>query len=561
MFRESLAVACLALTLIAAGAARAQDDATVVRTEYGPVAGAAGDGVIVFRGIPYAKPPVGDLRWRAPQPPDPWTEVKAARALASDCMQQMAKFEPIATTCSEDCLFLNVWRPAGAATNLPVLVWIHGGGFVGGGSSIPYYDGSAFARQEIVVVSFNYRLSRIGFFAHQALIAAKEGAVGNFGYMDQVAALQWVQRNIARFRGDPQRVTIIGESAGGASVLTMITSLMAEGLFSQAMVMSGGGREPLVTRPMTGGPEAADQADVRFAADSLGINGVGAEALAALRARTAQDLVRRHDLDAVVKEGLRCVTTQLESNTPDPACTPIHTGTPMIDGTIVPGTPEEVLGAGKGTSVPIIIGTTAADAPEFFPPSVSDPYSYFGADARAARSHYKLPMAASAFLSVSGKGNLKKVAPVLSIGADMTMHEPARFVARQMLARKRRAWLYRFTYTAESTRPKSKKQTQAGELPFLFQTLDARYGDSTTAKDREMARVFNTYVANFVKTGDPNGAGLAAWPPFNPSRFELMDFTLDGPKYGEDPRAKGIELVERAADTRVGLQRGRSTGR
>jgi para-nitrobenzyl esterase len=530
-----------------------------VRIESGMITGALQGDAHAFKGIPYAAPPVGDLRWREPQPVAAWVGVRETTAFGHDSMQdvEVSDAEPIQTTPSEDCLYLNVWRPAYADADdkLPVLVWIHGGGFVGGGTSIPFYDGSAFARQGIVVVSMNYRLGRLGFFAHPALLKSKEGLVGNFGYMDQIAALQWVQRNVAAFGGDPNKVTLVGESAGGASVLAMMTSPVTKELFHQAVVMSGGGRQPLVGGQMTGGSPAApsvDQVDAKFA-QSLGIDGDGADALKALRALPAEAFVKGYDLNAVFQVALSCVAAQLKNPAShDPDCKPPLAGTQMIDGAIVTGTPEAVLKSGAAAYVPLIIGTTALDLPEYFPPSLSDPYAYFGDDAKAAREHYRLPFIARAVLVLKGQSQLKDLLPLASIGSDMTMHEPARFVARQMTARGKPAWVYRFTYTAESTRPDSDKQGHAGELPFMFDMLAAKYGDAVSANDRRMAQAFNTYVGNFVKTGNLNGGGLPHWPAFDPAHFNLMDFSLnDGPAYVPDPRADGIRLVERATDARA----------
>ena len=524
-----------------------------VTIDSGEIEGVASGDLHWFKGVPFAAPPVGDLRWREPQPVQPWTGVLETKAFVHDCMQAAADFEPIQTTPSEDCLYLNVWQPAyaDAGDKLPVMVWIHGGGYVGGGTSIAWYDGSAFARQGIVVVSMNYRLSRLGFFAHPALLAAKEGLVGNFGYMDQIAALKWIQRNIDAFGGDPTQVTIVGESAGGGSVLALLTSPMTDGLFHQAMVMSGGGRQPIVARPLSGGtPQApsADQTDAAFA-KSLGIDGDGSDALAALRATPADELVKGLDLGAVLAVGLSCAVRELkDAANYDPACRPAFSGTQIIDGAIVTDTPENIIRSGQAHNVPIIIGTTAADLFEFFPPSVADPYSYFGDDARAARSHYSLPFLASAVLILKGQSDLRTYLPLLSIAADMTMHEPSRFVAREMTAHGVPAWLYRFTYTAESTRPDSKKQAHAGEVPFMFNMLETRYANSVTDNDRQMAQAFNTYVGNFVKSGNPNGGGLPTWPAFD-GQYNLMDFSLeDGPMYGPDPRTDGVKLVERAAD-------------
>jgi para-nitrobenzyl esterase len=467
-------------------------------------------------------------------------------------MQQASGAEVLTVEPSEDCLYLNVWRPASAdpGDDLPVMVWIHGGGFVGGGTSSPIYDGSAFARQGIIVVSPNYRLGRLGFFAHPAVLA--ENGSGNFGTMDQVAALRWVQENAEAFGGDPDRVTIVGESAGGASVLNLLTSSETEGLFHQAMVMSGGGRQPLVTRQMTGGTPLAPSADQvdRAYAESLGITGDGPDALEALRAVDASTLNEGLDLEAVFTLAFGCVIAELRDPAAyDPACRPALAGTPMIDGSFVAGTPEDVFLSGANHRVPIVIGTTAADLPEYFPPRVNDPYPFFGDDARAARRHYALPFLAQAALLLKGQSGLRDLLPVASIGADMTMHEPARFVARETTAQGQPAWLYRFTYTAESTRPDATKQAHAGELPFLFDTLRARYGDATTDADRRMAGAFSTYVGNFVKQGDPDGGGLPTWPRFDPAAVDLMDFSLeDGPVFRRDDRAEGIEMVERAQD-------------
>lgn len=503
----------------------------MVTTEHGPVTGATVGDVESFKGIPYAAPPIGDRRWRAPQPPEPWSDTLEATGFGCDCAQAPGDFEPLTTTPDEDCLFVNVWRPAGTQPGaaLPVMVWIHGGGFVGGGSSIPFYDGSAFARQGIVMVSLNYRLGRLGFFAHPALLRAKEGPVGNFGYMDQIAALQWVRRNIAAFGGDPDRVTIVGESAGGASVLTLLTSPAAKGLFHQAMIMSGGGREALLTRKMTGGNllhASADRVDGEFA-ETLDIRGHDAKALAALRALPAADITGDLNLQTLLSEALL-------GNDDYP-------GTPMIDQTTSVARPADVFARDEQAKVPVIIGTTAVDLPLIFPRPKIFPFRAFGKDGDKARAAYGAP-------EKLDRESLIQV--LLSIGADMTMHEPARYVARQVTASGHPAWLYRFTYTAESTRPESLAtgQSHSGELPFMFDTLDAKYGNDTTDKDRQTARAFHTYVANFVRHGDPNGDGVPQWPAFDPAAYDLLDVTQDGPVYGPDPRADRVKLVERVLD-------------
>ncbi|MGH8125398.1 MAG: carboxylesterase/lipase family protein [Rhodanobacteraceae bacterium] len=252
--------------------------ASVVQIASGRIRGVEHDGLDVFKGIPFAAPPLGPLRWRPPQPVEPWTGVRSALRFGHDCMQIFSPGDatPRSTTPSEDCLYLNVWAPARHTAKLPVIVWIYGGGFVNGGSSSPVFDGAVFAHQGLVFVSFNYRLGRFGFFAFPALFR-EDSLAGNYAFMDQIAALRWVKQNIAAFGGDPDNVTVFGESAGGMSVNVLLTSPLAHGLFKRAIVESGGGRNnvmPVVPldRPGPGGEPPAEQSATAFAR-SMGING------------------------------------------------------------------------------------------------------------------------------------------------------------------------------------------------------------------------------------------------------------------------------------------------
>src|SRR6516225_7634296 len=251
-----------------------QDTALQVTIESGKLRGSSTDGVVSFKGIPFAAPPVGQLRWRAPQPVAPWSGVREATSFQSDCMQVPFPSDaaPLGTKPAEDCLYLNVWKPDAATTDkLPVMVWIYGGGFVNGGSSPAVYDGSQFAKKGVVFVSFNYRLGRFGFFAHPALTRENaDGLLGNYGFLDQIAALQWVQKNILAFGGDPGNVTIFGESAGGFSVHMLMGSPLAQGLFHKAIIESGGGRANLggprfLSTSLPGGPASAESYGIAFA--------------------------------------------------------------------------------------------------------------------------------------------------------------------------------------------------------------------------------------------------------------------------------------------------------
>jgi len=244
-----------------AGASTAvQQTPAVVRVDSGQLQGVVDDGVISYKGIPFAAPPVGDLRWRPPQPAAQWTGVRKATEFGADCMQARfgpppAPGAPPALAPSEDCLSLNVWRPASAApgAKLPVMVWIYGGGFMFGSSAMPSTSGTQFAKQGVVLVAANYRVGRFGFFAFPALSRERpDEPKGNYAYMDQIAALKWVQKNIAAFGGDPNNVTIFGFSAGGVSVHSLLTMPMARGLFQKAIVESGGSRDSVLTaRPMS----------------------------------------------------------------------------------------------------------------------------------------------------------------------------------------------------------------------------------------------------------------------------------------------------------------------
>jgi para-nitrobenzyl esterase len=303
------------------------------------------------------------------------------------------------------------------------MVWIHGGGYVGGGTSIPIYDGSGFAAQGIVVVSFSYRLGRIGFFAHPALVAANEGYVGNYGLLDQIFALEWVRENIAAFGGDPDRVTLVGESAGGASVIHLMTSPIVGDLFHQAVVLSGGGREALIVRAME------DHSLLGFAAPTVDaaparehdISGDGPEALAALRELDPEILTGREDLEQLAKMILLGGSL---------------TGVPVIDGEVIAGQPQSHFLDGTAKDIPIIIGSTAIDVPTVFPPSKLDPFSWFGEDKSAAREAYGV--GDDFFFDAE-----QLVSLLLSIGSDMTMHEPAHFVASTMKEAGQPAWVYR----------------------------------------------------------------------------------------------------------------------
>ncbi len=465
----------LSAALIAAPiAAQAQE----VALDSGRIKGAAEDGVIAFKGIPFAAPPVGALRWRAPQPVAKWTGVKDTTAYRNDCMQVPFPSDaaPLGTPPAEDCLYANVWKPAGNATKLPVVVWIYGGGFVNGGSSPPTYAGADVASQGVVFVSFNYRVGRFGTFAHPQLTKQNPdgGRLGNYGTMDEIAALQWVKRNIAAFGGDPSKVTIMGESAGGMSVNTLLTSPETKGLFQGAIIMSGA--DATAPADPTATLAGVEKIGVDFAA-AKGIAADDPQALAKLRAMTAEQVTDGLNMAAMFR----------------PGAGPRTFAGPFPDGKVfVPLAPA--LQSGNFNKVPVMIGATSAD--------------------------------------MGGKTGM--------------MIAGARNTAAQLAAQGVPTYAYRFSYVASSlTRPGAGHAT---DIPFFLDTADVKYEDKTTPRDIGMGKTISKYVVNFVKTGDPNGAGLPAWPKYARSNDVIMDFAADGTAVaGKDPWGAELDAAKVAA--------------
>jgi len=522
-----VSVALAGCALVSAPSARAAGEQ--VKIASGTLEGAVESGVLSFKGIPFAAPPVGALRWRAPQPVEPWTGVRRATAYGHDCAQLPFPGDaaPLGTPPDEDCLVLNVWRPAerpgpqlGGRSGLPVMVWIYGGGFVNGGSSPAVYDGSQFARRGVVFVSFNYRVGRFGFFAHPALSKEPhDGPLGNYGYMDQIAAMRWVQANIAAFGGDPRNVTVFGESAGGGSVLMLLTSPLAKGLFHKAIIESGGGRDGLfptrfLKNAAPGGNPSAEDVGAAFA-KANGITGDDAAALAALRALPAEKVVA----------GLNMATMM----------TPTYAG-PMVDGILMVESAETALRAGRFAKVPVIAGANDADIGFSFARTMDDIFKPFGDQAAKAREVY----------DPAKTDKLREVGTLVAM--DRMMVEPARFIVRTVAAAGQPAYHYRFSYVAESMRTQWPGAPHATEIPYVFDTVEARYGKDLTPADKAAAVAANAYWVAFAKTGDPNGAGRPAWPVCKGACDVLLDFTKDGPKAGPDPWTSRLDLTAAAAD-------------
>jgi para-nitrobenzyl esterase len=519
--RRSIAAFCLLAPLVALAGPRVIRDRVTIDT--GALQGATVEGVVSFKGVPFATPPLGQLRWKPPQPVAKWTGVRQATSYGADCMQEPFPGDaaPLGVKPDEDCLYVNLWLPARATEKtaqrkLPVMVWIYGGGFVNGGGSPTVYDGSQFAKDGIVFVSFNYRLGNLGFFAHPALSAEQPGfPAANYGLMDQVAALKWVQRNIAAFGGDPHNVTIFGESAGGGSVNMLLTSPEGVGLFHKAVIESGGGRPGGFPARTLGGPNSAESVGLALAKQH-GIEGQGAEALAKLRAIPADQLK------------LNMITMRDAS----------YVGGPVVDGKLDIGAATTAYAAGKGARVPVMVGANSADI-GFAPGKTLDElFASFGPDAANARAVYN-PENSTDMRAVGGK-----------VGADQGMIEPAREIARLLSARGQPVYEYRFSYVAQSLRSKLPGALHATEIPYVFDTVSARYGKDLTPADEAAAKAMHQYWVAFVKTGKPEPAGEPAWPAYDAKSDRIMDFTNNGPVAGPDPWKARLDLAAAASDRR-----------
>jgi para-nitrobenzyl esterase len=522
------------LAAVAVGAA--EQTPALVRVDSGQLQGVVEDAVVSYKGIPFAAPPVGELRWRPPQPLKPWTGVRQAAEFGANCMQ--GRFGPpqasganAAPTPSEDCLFLNVWRPesAAAGARLPVMVWIHGGGFVGGSGSSPGTSGVQFAKQGVVLISINYRLGRFGFFAFPALSRERpDETKGNYAYMDQIAALQWVKRNIAAFGGDPNNVTIFGFSAGGVSVHSLLASPMARGLFHKAIAQSGGSRDSVLTaRPMREDgvdpnyPVSAETIGTEFAR-SMGIEGTDQAALGKLRALSSAEVLR----GAPAQAGVRG---------------PSYETTPMLDGKLVTETAETAYKAKRQPRVPIMVGSNSADTAgnRVRATTKEQFFARFGKWSDQAKAAYD-PDETTDLATMVTRAN-----------DDFGQAEPARFAATAFAANGSPAYRYRFSYVATAMREQMRAGTpHGGEIGSVFGTLTARPGSTISPEDQAVSRMAQRYWVNFARTGDPNGEGLPVWPRHDPGKDLIFDFHPDGTAGAiPDVRKARLDVMQLATES------------
>jgi para-nitrobenzyl esterase len=496
-------------TVFATGLALAQQPETPkpepVKTEYGLVQGAIQGDLTVYKGIPFAAPPVGDLRWRAPQPAAQWDGVKQTTKFAPGPIQSGRPPSGV----SEDCLYLNVWTPAKKASDrIPVLVWIYGGGFGGGATSEANYSGEKLAKKGVVLVSIAYRVGQMGFFVHPELSAESSNHVsGNYGLLDMVAGLQWVQKNIAAFGGDPNKVTIFGESAGGIAVSMLCASPLAKGLFHGAVSQSGGSFGP--PRPAT---------------------------------MPGENLKRLTDAErdgvAFVKNAGVASIAEMRKLTPDklPAGRGLGMSWPIIDGYVIPDDQYKLYEAGRYNNVDILVGYNSDEGASFSPPKSPEDYiasvnKRYGKFAESLIKAYP-----------TETNRVPKTARDLARDTAFGWHTWS-WARLQAKTGKSKVFYYYFDqhpdYTADSAKADS-GSPHGQDVAFVFQHL----GRNSSKPDQDISEAMSSYWVNFAKFGDPNGEGLPKWPVYNEANPTPVMYFHNTPQPGPIPSFESLKVLD-----------------
>lgn len=511
LIRASFALLCLLLPVLGqaqqANPLNPVERGEPIRVEHGLVQGTLERGLTVYRGIPFAAPPVGNLRWRAPQPLAKWEGVRQAVMFGPKPIQGSRN----AVGMSEDCLYLNVWTPAKAAgERIPVMVWIYGGGFAGGATSEPNYSGEKLAQKGVVLVSIAYRVGQLGFLAHPELSAETANRVsGNYGLLDMIEGLRWVQKNIAAFGGDPNQVTIFGESAGGIAVSMLCASPLAKGLFHGAISQSGGSFGP--PRPTTFPGE-----NLKRLAD--------AERLGEEFAKSAGG--------ASIEE--------LRTLAPDklPAGRGLGSAWPIIDGWIIPDDQYKLYVAGKYNDTPILVGYNSDEGASFWPPKTPEDY-ITGVKTRYGKFADELIKAYPV-----GTNVVPKTARDLARDAAFGWHTWT-WARLQAKTGKSKVFYYYFDQHPDNATDSPRAgygMPHGADVPYVFQHLNVN-SPQTTKADLEISEAVATYWVNFAKRGDPSGAGVPAWPAFSEAEPVVMYFNQK-PYPGPVPSAESLKVLD-----------------
>ncbi len=524
----------------------------VVSVTGGQVAGAAADGITSFKGIPFASSPVGQLRWRAPQPVKPWTGIRVADHFAPGCMQKpdIAKIFAAPPAVSEDCLYLNVWTPARAANEkLPVMVWIYGGAFRVGQTSAPAYDGAHLAHRGVVLVSIAYRLGAFGFLAEPDLSREPGGGSGNYGILDMIQGLKWVKANIGKFGGDATNVTIFGESAGGFAVSMLAACPAAHGLFQRAISESGSNFAPIRSSPLgtlpSHGQEIGGLIDTQggeLVQTLASAEVYGAHFLGRLRARS---IAAARELPAAVIQK----AAELE---------PAYAFFPVIDGRILPGDEHALYAQRRFNDTPILIGTNADEGILFVQPGITpatfeeDVRSDYGRYADAIIALY--PHATDGQAEQAARDLLRDT--VFAWGTWSWAQSQARYG-------RNKAYLYYFDRRSPQA---ALGPSHAAEIGYVFGNLNSckqcgSLGLNGVPGPAELtlSALIQSYWVNFAKTGNPNGTGLPAWPKVTATTQEAM-FLDAHPGAHPVPNLRQIKVLDAYFAWRRATDNGRDSG-
>jgi len=488
-----------------------------IKVREGLIQGIYDDGLTVYKGVPFAAPPVGNLRWRAPQPAAKWEGVKQTIQFAPAPMQ----YGNPPSGKSEDCLYLNVWTPAKSAEDrIPVLVWIYGGGFSFGSTSEPVYDGKKLANKGVILVSIAYRVGQLGFLAHPELSSeSPTHTSGNYGLLDQIAALKWIKENIAAFGGDPNKITIFGESAGAISVSMLCASPLAKGLFQGAISQSGGSFGP--TRPTTFPGENMKTLQQAEADGLIFAQKAGASTITDLRKMSADQLPSGFGLPG---------------------------GWPIVDGSVIPDDQYILYEAGKFNDVPVLIGYNSDEGASFSPGRTPEEYI------EGVKKRY-------------GKyaDELIKAYPVGENSVPKTARDLARDAAfgwqtwswARLQSEKGKSNVYYYYFDQHPDYPEDSPRYGYGsphgqDVAYVFLNLDAS-NPQITKSDLEISEAMGTYWTNFAKYGNPNPIGSLQWPAFNQNKPSVMHFSQKA-YIGEVPSLESLKVLDTYFNWRRSLE-------
>ena len=494
------------LTLCPSGlSAREVVEAPIVETKAGPVRGAVFGVIRVFRGIPYAKPPVGSDRWKPPVEPSGWSGLRDATEFTPDCPGAL----PMPSNAAEDCLYLNVWTQAApSAGKRPVMVWIYGGGYRGGSASIPLFDGSALTSRGVVLVSFGYRVGPLGFLATDELTAESPNkASGNYGILDAIAALHWVQANIASFGGDPDNVTIFGQSSGSETVNILTASPLAKGLFHRAIGQSGSSFGVRKALPMA----VAEEAGRAFMAERK------VSSLAELRALPVEEVLADND----------------------------RKYEPNVDGWLLPMEVSATYQIGRQNDVPMLIGSNGQ---EWGRPSELSPDEFRN---ELVREYGALSHSLIERLGPLENSEAATNARWALLNLEWGDFPAASWAKRQSITGQAPIFRYRFDYAPPQKGDAPPTAHHGAELPYVFGTYEDVSPGLLTETDAQLASLLGTYWVNFARMGDPNADGLPNWPRTTRAAARLMRFSADGAQLSEQKDTELLELIRRHHEERI----------